>query len=255
MLTKKRVGVVFVVILVTVLCISYYNAKTKSLPILMYHSCKENYPIENSSLYVTPQVFEKQISDLIAKGYTFISYYDLFDYMNDSVALPEKPIIITFDDGYLDNYINVLPVLEKYNAKATIFVVTDALLDEEVEYNESEIQYMSWGQAMEMQNSGLVDIESHTKNHYNLANLTVSEVDDQLRGSKEEIKAQIGKESLIISLPYGGGNKKIIEQCGNNGYKMTTLVYPNIINKINGFTNRVSRIPITNESDINTLLP
>ncbi len=255
MLTKKRGAVLVAVILSSLLFVSFYNAKTKSIPVLMYHSCKENYPQESSSLYVTPEVFEKQMNDLVAKGYTFVNYYQVFDYMCGSGTLPEKPVIITFDDGYLDNFVNVFPILKKNNVKATIFVVTDALKDDETEYDESKIQYMTWKQAIEMQNSGLVNIESHTKNHYDLNKLTESEVNDQFRESKEAIKTKMGKDTFIVSLPYGSGNWKVIEQSKKNGYKMTTLVYPNIINKVNSYTSKVSRIPMTNDSDVNKLLP
>ncbi len=255
MFTKKKIVALLIVLLSTLLCTSYYRAKTKSIPILMYHSVKENYPQESSSLYVTTEVFEKQLSEIIAKGYTCVNYYQVLDYMNGTGTLPEKPIIITFDDGYLDNYVNVFPILMRYNAKATIFVVTDALNDEDIAYDESQIQFMTWKQAIEMQNSGLVNIESHTKNHLNLNNLTEKEVNDQLRLSKEKIKAKMGKDTYIISVPFGAGNWKVVEQCRANGYKMTTLVYPNTINKINSYTYKVSRLSMTNDTEISKILP
>ncbi len=250
----KRILVSLVMALGMILCLSSYNAPTKSIPILMYHSCKENYPSENSSLYVTPEAFEKQISTLINKGYTFVNYYQVLDYMNGVGTLPAKPIILTFDDGYLDNYVNVYPILQKYNAKATIFVITSAINDEDIEYDESKIQYMTWKQAIEMQNSGLVNIESHTHNHLNLMNLSKSEIDEQLVLAKKTIKAKMGKDTFIISLPYGAGDAKILQQCKNNGYAMVTFVYPSKANKINSTTTRVSRISVNTNTDINSIL-
>ncbi len=250
----KRKFLSLVLSIVMILSLCSYKAPTKPIPILMYHSCKENYPVENSSLYVTPEAFEQQIIDILEMGYTFVNFYEVLDYMNGTGTLPEKPIILTFDDGYLDNYVNVYPILQKYNAKATIFVVTSALNDEDVEYNEDEIQYMTWKQAIEMQNSGLVNIESHTHNHYNLMNLTESEVYDELILSKNMINSKMGKDTFIISLPFGAGNSRIAQQCRDAGYEMVSFVYPQKINYINSGTKYVSRISVDTNTDLHSVL-
>ncbi len=250
----KKISISLLVAISTILCLCSYKAPAKSVPILMYHSCKENYPAEFSDLYITPEALDQQISTLINKGYTFVNYYEVLAYMQGTGTLPAKPIILTFDDGYLDNYVNVFPILKKYNAKATIFVVTSALNDQDIEYDESKIQFMTWKQAIEMQNSGLVNIESHTHNHYDLATVSKSEVDRQLALSKQYIKAKMGKDTFIISLPFGSGNSNIVQQCKNAGYQMVTFVYPNKVNTIYSSTTSVYRIRATTTTDLNSIL-
>ena len=94
----------------------------------------------------------------LENGYTVISIRDLDDADKGKIELPEKPIIITFDDGYYSNYEYIYTILQKYNVKASVFVVTDKI-GKEID----GINYLGWNECLEMQNSGLVDIYSHSK--------------------------------------------------------------------------------------------
>ena len=91
--------------------------------ILMYHMIKE--PIKNAKfnkLRVSPKMFEWQIRYLKKNGFTFLTMKELIEKKDN---LPKKTVVITFDDGYEDNYLNAFPILKKYNAKATIYLVVD----------------------------------------------------------------------------------------------------------------------------------
>lgn len=125
---------VLVLIIVTVLAVFSKNSKTKNanvkIPILLYHDFVTTVPDsdpDNFNYINTPQSYEENIKVLIEDGYKFISFQELYDANNGKIELPEKPILVTLDDGYYSNYEYIFPILKKYNVKASIFVVTDKI--------------------------------------------------------------------------------------------------------------------------------
>ena len=128
------------------------------VPILMYHAVSDDcWGIRE--LFVSPQSMEEQLQFLTENGYTTIWFEDL-----PNIAQYKKPIILTFDDGYDDNYTELFPLLKKYNAKATIFVIADRM---DMEHK------MTVEQAKEMSDSGLVSIQSHGDYTMNDASLDI----------------------------------------------------------------------------------
>lgn len=106
-----------------------------AIPVLLYHNFVTIVPDsdpDNYSYINTPESFEENIKTLLDNGYTTISFKDLNDAYSGKSTLPNKPIIITFDDGYYSNYEYIYPILKKYNVKASIFVVTDKI-DKEID--------------------------------------------------------------------------------------------------------------------------
>ena len=135
-----------------------------NVPILMYHHLDEE---ANSSTIITPETFESHIKALTDNGYVGISFEELGDYVeNDDAELPEKPIIITFDDGYSSNYEIAYPILQKYGMKATIFVIGILVgKDSYIDTDSGEypiIPHFCYEQANEMIESGLISIQSHS---------------------------------------------------------------------------------------------
>ena len=134
----------------------------------------------------------------------------------------EKPVILTFDDGYNDNYSELFPLLQKYETKATVFVITNNL-----SYNPN---FMTWEQAKEMADSGLVDIQSHTVTHPHLNAISREQQIDELQGSYEAILEHIGRPPTVLCYPYGDFNTDTQDigrgfyQCGimMNGGDYTT---------------------------------
>lgn len=125
---------ILVLIIVTVLAILPKTKKSNNanvkIPILLYHDFVATVPDsdpDNFNYINTPQSFEENIKVLLENGYTFISFQELNAAINGKMSLPEKPILINFDDGYYSNYEYVFPILKKYNVKASIFVVTDKI--------------------------------------------------------------------------------------------------------------------------------
>lgn len=151
-----------------------------SVPVLMLHSVgaeKENWPYNYLSESVSQ--FKKKIEYLLAKGHSFIFHDDVYHYMRDGRAIPEKAIMLTFDDGYLDNWVIVYPILKELGVKFTIYVSQEFVdpsptcrpnLDDvnAGKINAGQLQllgYLSWEEMRVMEASGLVDIQSHTSTH------------------------------------------------------------------------------------------
>ena len=113
--------------------------KYPDVPILMYHSVCNNTKVQ-SDYRVSPEQFESDMKYLDDSGYTAIFVGDLIGYVYEGMPLPDKPVIITLDDGYLNNLTYVLPVLEKYDMCATVSVVGEFVEKAEDEKSEKTLQ-------------------------------------------------------------------------------------------------------------------
>ena len=134
---------------------------TDQVPVLMYHHID---PQADDNTTITPETFEAQIAALAEAGYTAIFPDDLAAYVREGKELPEKPVVITFDDGYLSNYEYAWPILEKYGMVATIFVIGSTVGDTD-HYKDTDYPitpHFSYAQAKEMVDSGVISIQSHT---------------------------------------------------------------------------------------------
>lgn len=130
------------------------------VPILMYHHLSED--VTNSEM-VSPAQFEAQIRALSEAGYTGVSFDELQAYVLRGEPLPEKPVVITFDDGYRSNYTLAYPILQKYNMKAVIFVIGVSFGKDHYKDTDYAITpHFGAAEAAEMTASGLISIQSHT---------------------------------------------------------------------------------------------
>ena len=137
--------------------------QSEEVPVLLYHHIAEEV---TSDTIVSPEIFENQIKTLTDSGYTGIFFDQLAAYVEGEGELPEKPIIITFDDGYLSSYELAFPILKKYDMKATIFVIGISV-GKETYRNSGDNDFkilprFNYEQANEMIASGIVSIQSHS---------------------------------------------------------------------------------------------
>lgn len=167
------------------------------VPVLMYHAVDSNV-WGYRDLFVNPEVMEEHLKYLVDNGYDPIFFEDL-----NHVEQYDKPVILTFDDGYLDNYENLYPLLEKYQVKATIFVVTSSI----GRYETSMVPE----QVKELSDSGLVSIQSHTVSHSVLRELSPEEQAEEMRQSRLEVARMTGYEPFVISYPTGAYNEDTLE--------------------------------------------
>ncbi|UCE08156.1 MAG: polysaccharide deacetylase family protein [bacterium] len=167
-------------------------SESKNIPVFIYH----DIVLKGRKSDLTLDILEDQFRFFKSNGYSTIFYDDLIKMLYNQQSFPKKTIVLTFDDGYLDNYVFLFPLLRKYNFRATIFVVTSWISDEQRTevltlqdywYNKCELGdlvrgitkrealtraatgdpsfFMTWDHLIEMEESGLVDIQSHSHTH------------------------------------------------------------------------------------------
>jgi peptidoglycan/xylan/chitin deacetylase (PgdA/CDA1 family) len=180
--------------------------RTTKVPILMYHYISTppaDADAYRTDLSITPELLSEQLDRLVADGYTTISLYQLLEYLTKGVPLPEKPVVLTFDDGYRDNYENAFPLLRKRGMTATFFVITDFI-------DEQRPLYLSWDMAREMLAAGM-SIESHGRNHFTLEGQDDDYLVWQALGSMETLQHELGVRPRFVSYPAGDHDQRTID--------------------------------------------
>lgn len=180
----------------------------KGIPIIMYHSI--GYEKGNVAR-VTKENFKEQMKYLRDNSYVTLTLNDAYDFFISNKPIPEKSIILTFDDGYMDNYVEALPILKEFRFKAAIFVITNLI--------DKIPNYMNSKQLKEMQDNGF-DIESHTANHEHLKELSYENQVKTLQDSKDSLEKILNKEIQYLAYPYGEYSKETLKAVSQVGYKM-----------------------------------
>lgn len=235
------------------------NKDITKIPVLMYHHISED-KTEWSSTCISPDKFLTEMLYLKVLGYNTIHFRDYLAYMEEGKSLPNNPIIVTFDDGYLSNYTYAYPILKKYNIKAAIFIIGWSVGKN---FNEESLtsitEHFTWEQAREMYQSGLVEIQSHTYNLHNpsddidhglgvakLDNETVQQFGNRLGIDLERLEKLIhenlGCKVYAFSYPYGSYNEYAEAVLKDRGYSFTLISKSGIsdFNKSRYLTNRIN---------------
>jgi peptidoglycan/xylan/chitin deacetylase (PgdA/CDA1 family) len=200
------------------------------VPILNYHKVDDFY----HSLSIPPEEFEEQMKYLSENGFTTITPDQLMAYLNHDRELPENPILITFDDGYLDNFTNAYPIMKKYGFTATIFLVTNKV--------GHEGNFMTWDQVRTMQKDGFV-FGSHTVSHAALTKVSREQGMMELTDSRKELEQQLGVKARYFAYPTGAYNRQIEDMVKQAGYKAAfTIRYGQAGTESNPYA--LERIPI-----------
>lgn len=201
---RNKVAVLSAAVIIGI--ISWFFWPEASVPILAYHQVSE----ENDLYSVPAGDFAQQMEYLSAKGYHAISLGELFAAYEGKGTLPSKPIIITFDDGYEDNFVTALPIMEKYKMKATIFVVPSLV---------GTPDYLSWQQVSAL-NERNIEIGSHTMNHIGLGEVSPQVQKREVVDSKMILEEHIGRKVLFFAYPYGQFTpltQKLLQEAGYLG--------------------------------------
>lgn len=181
------------------------------LPILIYHYVEyvtDERDTIRKSLNITPATFEAQIETLKSAGYTFITPNQISKIESGRLKI-EKPIIISFDDGYRDFYTDVFPILIKHNIRAVAYV-NPGLLD--------KLNYMYWNQAKEIAKSGFVEIGAHGMSHRSLSSIDPKSAEWEIKESKSTLERKLGIEVTSFAFPYGHYNDQVIEIVKSAGF-------------------------------------
>lgn len=204
----------------------------RRIPVLMYHVIDQpSGPY--SYVYVNPENFEQQIKYLYDTGYTFL--------FPEEISLADelgKCVVLTFDDGYVQTYDTAYRILKKYNAKATLFMVSDKI---------GETDYCSEAQLREMSDSGVFRVYSHSTEHSDLRQLSESELENRFSVSNDKIYNITKREVTSIAYPYGFFDDKVL-RCARRYYKSGFSV----INRGRGSAYEIPRLSIDDTISINS---
>ncbi len=203
---------VLVVILASSLIFFFWqreNAKpylySPNMKTLLYHLVADETYGDYTYLFVREDDFEKQLREIKARG--FETYF-----ADEPQRTSGRPgVVLTFDDGYADNYTTVFPLLKKYEIKATVFLITDMIGEE---------GHLTAKQIKEMSESGLVHFGSHTVTHRKLDSLTEYEISEELTTSKAVIEELTGKPVTALAYPNGIYHDKVREIAMAVGYRL-----------------------------------
>ena len=188
-------------------------ARSVQAPILMYHYISvppADADVYRRDLSVTPQSFETHLRYLASAGFETITLNDLLYALAQGRALPEKPVILTFDDGYRDNFTEAFPLLEKYGMTGHFFVITDFV-------NQERQGYMRWPDIEEMAAAGQ-QIGSHSRDHPDLRGKSLDYLVWQALGSIEAIEEHLGYHPRWIAYPSGSYDDQTIAVFRSAGF-------------------------------------
>lgn len=177
------------------------------VPVLYYHSVMVE---KGNEVRMPPEQFEEQMAYMKENDYESITLDQLYEALFKDGALPAKPFVITFDDGYEDNYTTAFPIVEKYGFTAVVFMVTS--------YIDGD-GFLSWSQLKELSNHGW-NIEGHTVSHPYLSQLDATKVVNELCRSKEVLETGLGKSVKYFAYPYGVFDSDIVQAVKDAGYLM-----------------------------------
>lgn len=215
------------------------------VPIIMYHSILKD-PSRSNKYTVTPAVLEEDLKYIKDKGYTTVTIADLISYVYDDSPLPEKPIVLTFDDGHYNNYGYLFPLLEKYDMKAVISIV-GSYTDKFTETDEANLNYsyLRWKDIKELMDTGRIEFQNHT---YNLHSNTGKRIGTKkIKGETDEHYKSILKDDILklqqefeentnytpkcFTYPFGGISNASLDIIKELGFK-SSLSCEQGINKL-----------------------
>ena len=191
------------------------------IPVLLYHRVTSGMPPGTKhGIYVTEANFERQLSFLKEGGYESLTFEDLQSILHGTRAIPDRPVILTFDDGYEDNYEYAFPLLEKYAFKAVIFLIGNPSLKSnawDTGDGEPMAMLLTNAQIREMRQYG-IEFGSHSLNHVNMSAIPQAQVDVELRRSKQILEKRIGAPVHSFAYPYGKLNETVKRSVREAGY-------------------------------------
>ena len=186
------------------------------LPVLMYNHLLQQKSKLNKYT-ISPEEFEADLEYLTKKGYTTVLVQDLIDFVQNGRALPNKPVMITFDDGYQSVYTYAFPLLQKYNMKAVVNVIgKQADLYSQGDDHSVNYAHMTWEELKTMQQSGLIEVQNHTYDLHKSAgrngiqkksdeSLSAYEqvITQDLSKTQDRIETELGNRPTAFAYPFG----------------------------------------------------
>ncbi len=195
------------------------------VPILYYHKISTPPPgSANPHLYVTPENFATQMRYLSRHGFNSLTLSEVGDALILEKKLPRRSVVITFDDGHLDNLEHAFPVLVRYRLQATIFAVADFVgKDAGWQKRDKVIEpLLSWDHMRQMQKEGIT-FASHTCTHPVLDKIPIEHARDEIVTSRDKLEQGLGVAVESFCYPYGEYNQDVVNLVREAGYKAACI--------------------------------
>ncbi|WP_201321742.1 polysaccharide deacetylase family protein [Pseudanabaena sp. lw0831] len=186
------------------------RARAAKIPIVMYHDITA---VKDVDWDVTPEDLEKHFQMIQEGGYTPITMDRMVNHLRTGAQLPEKPVLLTFDDNYVGQYKYAFPLLKKYNYPAVWSVHTRFV------GTAGQKPKATWDQLREMQKSGLITVASHTVNHLNLKDLSEKDIEKEVTESKKVLEKELGIPIDYFTYPEGDFTDRARDKIKKAGYK------------------------------------
>ena len=204
----------FLISLVIILLGAFYFtwlAPRYTVPILLYH----DIGYEKDSFFVSPENFAKQMEYIKKNGYEVITLDELVTSIKNKKSLKKNKVVITFDDGYRDNFQYAYPVLKKHGFPATIFIISDFV----GKPSSNKKEFLNWEEVILM-SKDRISFGGHTKTHLYLGSMKDEKAAfDEILGSKNAIEQKIGMPVDYFCYPSGGFCQRAKELVVQAGYK------------------------------------
>ena len=184
--------------------------RTVHVPVLTYHRVAPLSAVGITDLKVEPSTFVATLAALKAGGYHAIHQWQLFDALYKGAALPSRPVIISVDDGYVDDVTKILPALERFHMVGTFFVITGRM---------TEPGFLTADQIRQLDRAGM-DVGDHTAHHVDLRLLTASQLRMEIAGSRRVLERALGHPVYFFAYPFGAYNDAVLGELKLAGFTM-----------------------------------
>jgi len=229
----KRIGFIFVILVIIFLGFYSYLVANYFPPILMYHQI-DQVLAEKNTIAVSSDIFARQMDFIKRHNYNVISLEGLCEMLKKKNKLPHNLVVITFDDGYKNN-LTAIKVLKEYSFPATIFLVVN-WIDKENYLSREDLDWI-------VKNSK-VCFGSHTLNHPYLPEISIEELRQEISGSKQKAKEEYSVDLLTLAYPVGGFIQDALQEAKEAGYLCACSTNRGFSRKLDIYALR--RIKITN---------
>lgn len=231
-MNKRKIYIIPVILLIIMaIGAGIFINKRPGVPVLMYHMISDwDTP---RPLAVSVKDFERQMWYLKKRGYTVIPLERLLDYLQSEKPLPKKTVVLTFDDGYEDMFLNAVPILKKYNYPATVFLPSNLIGKEniwDIKRGKPTATILRQEQIQQMMENN-ISFQAHTCNHVVLTDVPLSTAKKEIFNSKIQLEEVTKRHVNVFCYPSGKYSSEIKNLVQQAGYSYAFTTQEGLVNK------------------------